>query len=135
MYHVIVLRRPCHSSGGQALDSHRGDLDSSPGQVMWDLWLTKWHWGRFSPSISVSPANLNSTNYSTITIWSSYNRPVVASVPSGLSLHPAKNNNNKKCASTIMSSRDQYSFNLITNVDAFLLFYKRLMMVVKDGNT
>jgi hypothetical protein len=26
-------------------------------QVMWDLWWTKQHWGRFSPSISVSPAN------------------------------------------------------------------------------
>jgi hypothetical protein len=39
--------------------------------------------GRFSPSISVSLANLHSTNFSTITItiirgW--YNRPVVAAV-------------------------------------------------------
>jgi hypothetical protein len=24
--------------------------------VMWDLWWTKWRWGRFSPSTSVSPA-------------------------------------------------------------------------------
>jgi hypothetical protein len=29
------------------------------------LW-TKWHWGRFSPSTSVSPANSHSTNCSTI---------------------------------------------------------------------
>jgi hypothetical protein len=46
---------------------------------MWDLWWTKWRWGRFSPSTSVSPANLHSTNFCTITItyqrgW--YNRPV-----------------------------------------------------------
>jgi hypothetical protein len=35
---------------------------------MWDLWWTKWCWDRFSPSTSVSPANLHSTNFSTITI-------------------------------------------------------------------
>jgi hypothetical protein len=36
--------------------------------VMWDLWWTKWRWGRFSQSTSVSPANLYSTSFSTITI-------------------------------------------------------------------
>jgi hypothetical protein len=49
---------------------------------MWDLWWTKWRWGRFSSSTSVSPANLHSTNFSTIIIirgW--YNRPVVVAVP------------------------------------------------------
>jgi hypothetical protein len=35
---------------------------------MWDLWWTKWRWGRFSPSTSVSTDNLYSTNFSTITI-------------------------------------------------------------------
>jgi hypothetical protein len=30
---------------------------------MWDLWWTEWRWGT-----SVSPANLHSTNFSTITI-------------------------------------------------------------------
>jgi hypothetical protein len=29
---------------------------------------TKWHWGRFSPSTSVSPANLHSTSCSTVII-------------------------------------------------------------------
>jgi hypothetical protein len=29
-----------------------------PGLVKWDLWWTKWLWGGFSPSTSVSPANL-----------------------------------------------------------------------------
>jgi hypothetical protein len=37
---------------------------SSPGLDMWDLWWTRWRWGRFSPSISVSPANFHSTNCS-----------------------------------------------------------------------
>jgi hypothetical protein len=30
----------------------------------WDLWWTKWHWGRFSSSTSVFPAYCDSTNYS-----------------------------------------------------------------------
>jgi hypothetical protein len=33
---------------------------------MWCLWWTKRHWGRFSPSTSVSPANHHSTNSSII---------------------------------------------------------------------
>jgi hypothetical protein len=43
---------------------------------MWGLWWTKRHWGRFSPSTSVSPAN-HSTNVSIIIItrgW--HNRPL-----------------------------------------------------------
>jgi hypothetical protein len=39
----------------------------SPGQVMWDLWWTKQHWGRFSLSISVSPTK-HSTDCSTLII-------------------------------------------------------------------
>jgi hypothetical protein len=35
---------------------------------MWNLWWTKWRWGSFSPITLVSPANLHSTNFSTITI-------------------------------------------------------------------
>jgi hypothetical protein len=45
-----------------------GGPGSSPNHVMWDLWWTKWHLNRFSPSTSVSPANLHSTNCFTITI-------------------------------------------------------------------
>jgi hypothetical protein len=44
---------------------------------MWDLWWTKWHWGRFSPSASVSPANHHSTNFSIVIItrgW--HNTPI-----------------------------------------------------------
>jgi hypothetical protein len=60
---------------------------------MWDLWLTKWHWGRISSSTSVSPANPHSTNCSIIIdifIRGWYNRPTVADVPSGLSLTPPR---------------------------------------------
>jgi hypothetical protein len=35
---------------------------------MWDLCWTKWHWGRFSPSTSVSPANTYSTECCTFII-------------------------------------------------------------------
>jgi hypothetical protein len=35
---------------------------------MWDLWWTKFHWGRFSPSTPVSPANSHSTDWSTFII-------------------------------------------------------------------
>jgi hypothetical protein len=45
--------------------------------VKWDLWWTKWCWGRFSPSTSVSPANLHSTKFSIIIITRGrYNRPL-----------------------------------------------------------
>jgi hypothetical protein len=35
---------------------------------MWDLWWTKWHWVRFSPSTLVSPANSYPTYCSTLII-------------------------------------------------------------------
>jgi hypothetical protein len=50
---------------------------------MWDLWWTKWRWGRFSPSTSVSPANLHFTNFSTITI--TYQPGLVQQASSGRS--------------------------------------------------
>jgi hypothetical protein len=44
---------------------------------MWDLWWTKRHWSRFSPSSSVSPANY-STNFSIIIITRDWNnRPII----------------------------------------------------------
>jgi hypothetical protein len=48
---------PCHSSGGYSPASNCGGQDSSPGQVMWDMWWTKRHWGMFSPTTSISFAN------------------------------------------------------------------------------
>jgi hypothetical protein len=35
-------------------------------QVIWNLWWTKYHWVRLSPSTSVCPAKCNSTNCSTL---------------------------------------------------------------------
>jgi hypothetical protein len=73
---------PCRSSSGQMLASHCGVPGSLPGS-MWGLWWTKRHWGRFSPSTSVSPAN-HSTNFSPIIINRGWrNRSLLAAVPSG----------------------------------------------------
>jgi hypothetical protein len=59
------------------LSSHRGGPGWRPGLLKWDLWWTKWRWGRFSPSASVSPANLHSTKFSILTLaWGRYNRPI-----------------------------------------------------------
>jgi hypothetical protein len=44
------------------------ESSSNPGLVKWDLWWTKWRWGRFSPGSSVTPANLHSTKFSIIII-------------------------------------------------------------------
>jgi hypothetical protein len=44
--------------------SNRGGPGSVPRQVMWDLWLTKRHWGGLSPSISGFSVNSHSTNCS-----------------------------------------------------------------------
>jgi hypothetical protein len=37
---------PCYGSGGLSSAPHRGGPGSRPGQSMWDLWCTKWHWDR-----------------------------------------------------------------------------------------
>jgi hypothetical protein len=75
----VVERSECEGH-----HSHPSSAEVKDGLVMWDLWWTKGSWGMFSPRNSVSPANLHSTNFSTITLpiirgW--YNRPVVAAVP------------------------------------------------------
>jgi hypothetical protein len=46
------MGRACSTNGEKM---HIGFWGSIPGLVKWDLWWTKWHWGRFSPSTSVSP--------------------------------------------------------------------------------
>jgi hypothetical protein len=83
--------RPGHILICYSLASHRGGPCSLTGLVKWDLWWTKWRWGRFSPSTSVSPANLHSTNCSTIILiyhLGLYNRPEVAAVPGDVSPPP-----------------------------------------------
>jgi hypothetical protein len=44
--------------------THRGGSASIPGQVVWDLWWTTWHWGGCSSSISISLAKSHSTECS-----------------------------------------------------------------------
>jgi hypothetical protein len=34
----------CCTMGTHLLASHRTGLDSHPGQSMWSMWLTQWHW-------------------------------------------------------------------------------------------
>jgi hypothetical protein len=102
--HNIILQHPValihHSSTCFRLEcnihfyfkmSLQSYLCSRKGLVKWDLWWTKWRWGRFSPSTSVSPANFHSTNCSTITLiyhLGLYNRPEVAAVPGDVSPTP-----------------------------------------------
>jgi hypothetical protein len=43
--HVVMC---CHGLGGELPASQSGGPGSISGQSMWDLWWTKWHWGRFS---------------------------------------------------------------------------------------
>jgi hypothetical protein len=62
--HLLKMNFNMTLGHGQSLASHRG----GPSLIMWDLWWTKWRWGRVSPSTSVSLANFHSTNFSTITI-------------------------------------------------------------------
>jgi hypothetical protein len=67
---------------------------------MWGLWWTKWHWGRFSPSTSVSLANSHSINCSTFHHHLSSGvgiiRQLVADVPIGVSLTPPQETKKKK---------------------------------------
>jgi hypothetical protein len=63
---------------------HRRNLS----EVMCCLWWTEWHWGKFPPTTSVSPADSHPTKWSTL---GSINRggtvgQLVADVPDGLSL-------------------------------------------------
>jgi hypothetical protein len=80
------------------LASHRSGPGSNPGQVMWDLWWTNWHWGRVFPSSLVSPANSHSTDCSTLIICHSglvQQAQLVADVLSGLSLTPPQETKKK----------------------------------------
>jgi hypothetical protein len=83
------------NSNGRSLPSHRGRPGSCPGS-MCVLWWTKWHWGRFSPSTSVSPANHHSTNFSIpIMTRTGIMGLLVAAVPGGLNWTPPLYNLNK----------------------------------------
>jgi hypothetical protein len=84
---------PCHSSGGQLPAFHCGGPGSSPGQITWDLFWTKWYLGRFSPSTSVSPCQFSFHQLLHIGHHLSFGAGTVgqlmADVPSGPSLTPS----------------------------------------------
>jgi hypothetical protein len=69
LYSVNINVRPCAVKPLLGRAKAPAAPGSIPGQVMWDLWWTKWHCGRFSPSTSVSPANIHSTDCSIIIIY------------------------------------------------------------------
>jgi hypothetical protein len=75
-----------HSSGA----SHWPLYHSGLGQVRWDLWWTKWQWGRFPLSTLVSPA-IHSTDCLTPSSGVGTIGQIVADIPCGLSFP-----NNKK---------------------------------------
>jgi hypothetical protein len=52
---------------------------------MWDLWWTKWHWGRFSLIAPQSPSSI---------IWGWYSRPVVVANIKWTQSHPTKKRKN-----------------------------------------
>jgi hypothetical protein len=73
----LMLWKPGLQGGvvAQAVSGWRPGF--APGQVMWDLWWTKWHWGRFSTSTSVSSASHYSTKFFILIITQGRcNRPI-----------------------------------------------------------
>jgi hypothetical protein len=98
---------------------------------MWGLWWTKRHWGRFSPSTSVSLAK-HSTDFSIIIITQGWhNRPLVAAVPSGPWIPPPtiqiKNNNDftlrnwtTKTQSCYLLSRVKFSILKVCIYDYYM---------------
>jgi hypothetical protein len=87
------LQSPCHTSGGYSPASHRGGPIWSPCKVMWELWWTKWHWGRFSPSTSVFlPIRIPpiAPQSSISIIWGWYNRANSGRSTKGAQSHPMR---------------------------------------------
>jgi hypothetical protein len=81
---LLGITHPKHILLSQGI-SHRGGPGSKPGLGVWDLWWTKWRYGRFSPNTSVSPAYFYYTNFSPQSpspiIRVCYCKPVLAAVP------------------------------------------------------
>jgi hypothetical protein len=50
---------PYHGSGGLSPACHGGVPGSRPGQSMWDLWWTKWHWDRFFSELFGFPLSIS----------------------------------------------------------------------------
>jgi hypothetical protein len=68
-YVIFLLIWPCHIV--QAVSSWlltAAARVSTLGQIIWDLWWTKWQWGRYSQSTSVSSASSHYTDCPTLII-------------------------------------------------------------------
>jgi hypothetical protein len=78
---IKLMKNNCNvlSSIGRAIAqaSHRGDPGSIPGQVTWDMWWTKWHWGSILRVLLLSLPILipPTTPLSSSIIRGCYNRP------------------------------------------------------------
>jgi hypothetical protein len=56
--HALAFCNRDEGSGCYSSASHLGGPGTIPGQLMWDLWWTKWHWDRFFPRVlRFSPVN------------------------------------------------------------------------------
>jgi hypothetical protein len=75
--------------------SHRGGPVSIPGQVMWDLWWTKWHWGRFGFPCQFPFHQLLHTHRH-LSSGARTIGQILADVPSRLSLTPPQESKKKK---------------------------------------
>jgi hypothetical protein len=82
------------------------------------VWWTKWYWGRISPSTSVSPANLHSTNCSTVTII--YHLWLVQEVSSGHSTKWAQSHPTKE------KSDNEFSCGYKTDTAKHFINYKHI---------
>jgi hypothetical protein len=89
-----ILSSLCNRSAGKLLAFHHGDLGSSPGQVMRDLWLTMWHWAGFILvlwfSLQIIPRLLHTHHHPSSGVGTI--GQIVTDVPSGLSLNPPQEN-------------------------------------------
>jgi hypothetical protein len=66
---------------------------------VWDLWCTKWYWGKYFPSTVATPAYSHFTNFVTLIISSSiiqgwYNRPTSDQSTKWPQSHLKNNNDN-----------------------------------------
>jgi hypothetical protein len=53
-----TVRRWHLTTSTMAQPPHRGGPGSHPGQSMWDLWWTKWHWDRSFSEFFSFPVNI-----------------------------------------------------------------------------
>jgi hypothetical protein len=97
---------------------------------MWDLWWTKWRWGRFSLTTSVSPANLHSTNFSTITL--TYHPGLVQYTSSGRSTQsPTAQIKKKTLVFVCTTARETQPKGMCVPYLVFLCFRVTLLPISK----